>query len=63
VATLKDGPLASIVGQYSAVRARDSAGNKSYDPALAFEFLNSMKYMGPNYGYWINMTTTGNLNY
>jgi alpha-tubulin suppressor-like RCC1 family protein len=63
VATLKDGPLASIVGQYSAVRARDSSGNKSYDPALAFESLNSMKYMGPNYGYWINMTTTGNLNY
>ena len=61
--TMQDGPLGSIFGQYSEVTSFDSTGAKSYDPSLPFEFMNNLKYMGPNYGYWINMTTPGNLNF
>ncbi|NOY69713.1 MAG: hypothetical protein GXP53_09560 [Deltaproteobacteria bacterium] len=51
--------LASIAGQYEVVRSFDSSGAHTYDPALPG--FSDLEYIAGGYGYWIKMTTAGNL--
>ncbi len=53
--------LFSIDGKYDVIRSFDSDGAHTFDPML--EMFSDVYYMGPGYGYWIKMNTTGQLSY
>jgi len=56
VDSLKD-VLSSIQGKYSLVRNTDANGAQTFDPNVP-AFFNTLKYMGPGYGYWIKMNVS-----
>jgi hypothetical protein len=54
--------LTSIDGQYTVVRSFDINGGHTYDPAVP-DFINTLDYMGPGYGYQIKMSEDGILDW
>ncbi|MBN2373301.1 hypothetical protein JXL19_05915, partial [bacterium] len=54
-------PLVSISGKYQRVTSFDTCdGAKLWDKDLP-DFVNTLDYMGPKYGYWIKMNEDGYL--
>ncbi|MBN2373766.1 hypothetical protein JXL19_08265, partial [bacterium] len=52
-------PLASISGKYQRITSFDTCdGAKLYDKDLP-DFVNTLDYIGPKYGYWIKMLEDG----
>jgi hypothetical protein len=51
--------LKSIDGQYDVLRTFDSNGAHTYDPML--EPYSDVYYLGPGYGFWVRMNTSGQL--
>ncbi len=46
--------LPAIAGLFARVTGFDATGAKLFDPSLP-STVNTLKYMGPGYGYWIKM--------
>ncbi|MBN2373764.1 hypothetical protein JXL19_08255 [bacterium] len=54
-------PLVSISGKYQRITSFDTCdGAKLYDKDLP-DFVNTLDYIGPKYGYWIKMLEDGKL--
>ena len=54
--------FSAIAGKYSAIIKHDMNGAGIFDPLLP-EYLNSLNYVSPGYGYWIKMTEPAYLHY
>jgi len=54
--------LTSIDGQYDVARSFDINGGHTYDPVVP-DFINTLDYMGPGYGYQIKMSSDGMLDW
>ncbi|ETR73372.1 MAG: hypothetical protein OMM_01006 [Candidatus Magnetoglobus multicellularis str. Araruama] len=53
--------LQSIDGQYDVIRTFDSNGAHTYDPML--EPYSDVYYLGPGYGFWVRMNTSGEMSW
>jgi hypothetical protein len=54
--------FAAIADNYGIVWSFDSAGTHIFDPALP-PGANSMKYLGPGYGFWLRMKAPDDLSW
>jgi hypothetical protein len=54
--------LGSLGANVDLVRSFDSTGYHTYNPS-ALPFLNTMKYMGPGYSYWLKMNADATLHF
>jgi len=54
--------FSSIDGKYTAIIKLDPNGAGIFDPQLP-EYLNTLDYISPGYGYWIKMKESASLHY
>jgi alpha-tubulin suppressor-like RCC1 family protein len=54
--------LGSLGANVDLVRSYDSTGYHTYNPS-ALPFLNTMKYMGPGYSYWLKLNADATLHF
>jgi len=59
-----DNTVSSISGKFGIITSYDGKKH-TYYPGLSaeYQYLNTMTYMAPGYGYWIKMNSEGSLHY